>query len=176
MREADDLVVAEVFGRLDRDAALPGMRAAFEEFRPDVVLREPAELASYVVATEHGVPHVQTSTGLSVLEDRLLPLVVPTLDEVGCPSAGLLSAPRWTVVPPVLRPACRSSDGDGDPRSRTSCRPGGRAVAAGLVVAGRRPAPHLREPSAASPPASACSPRCTRPCSSSWRTSRPGSC
>jgi UDP:flavonoid glycosyltransferase YjiC (YdhE family) len=100
MREADDLVVAEVFGRLDRDAALPGMRAAFEEFRPDAVLREPAELASYVVATEHGVPHVQTSTGLSVLEDRLLPLVVPTLDEVGCPSAGLLSAPRWTVVPP----------------------------------------------------------------------------
>ena len=60
-READDLVIAEVFGRLNRDAALPGMRAAVEEWRPDVVLREPAELASYVVATERGIPHVYTN-------------------------------------------------------------------------------------------------------------------
>ena len=100
MREADDLVIAEVFGRLDRDAALPGMRAAFEDWRPDVVLREPGELASYVAATERGVPHVQTNIGLSVLDDRLLPTLLPTLAEVGCPSAGLLSAPRWTTVPP----------------------------------------------------------------------------
>lgn len=100
MREADDLVIAEVFGRLDRDAALPGMRAALERWRPDVVLREPAELASYVAATERGIPHVQTNIGLSALDDRLLPLLVPTLAEVGCPSTGLLSAPRWTTVPP----------------------------------------------------------------------------
>ena len=43
MQEADDLVVQEVFGRLDRDAALPAMRAAVRDWRPDVVLREPAE-------------------------------------------------------------------------------------------------------------------------------------
>ena len=100
MREADDLVVTEVFGRLDRDAALPSMRAAMDEWRPDVVLREPGELASYVAATERGVPHVQTNIGLSVLDDRLLPLLTPTLEAIGCPSTGLLSAPRWTTVPP----------------------------------------------------------------------------
>lgn len=100
MREADDLVIAEVFGRLDRDAALPSMRAACEDWRPDVVLREPAELASYVVAAERGIPHVQTNIGLSVLDDRLLPHLIPTLEEIGSPSAGLISAPRWTTVPP----------------------------------------------------------------------------
>jgi hypothetical protein len=111
MREADDLVVTEVFGRLDRDAALPSMRAAVDEWRPDVVLREPGELASYVAATERGIPHVQTNIGLSVLDDRFLPLLVPTLEEIGCPSTGLLSAPRWTTVPPSFDLPAETSTG-----------------------------------------------------------------
>lgn len=110
-READDLVIAEVFGRLDRDAALPCMRAVFEDWRPDVVLREPAELASYVAATEHGIPHVQTNIGVSVLDDRLLPLLIPTLEEIGCPSTGLTSAPRWTTVPPSFDLLAETSTG-----------------------------------------------------------------
>jgi hypothetical protein len=40
------------------------MRALLEEWRPDVVLREPAELASYVAGTEREIPHVQTNIGL----------------------------------------------------------------------------------------------------------------
>ena len=139
MREADDLVIAEVFGRLDRDAALPGMRAALEQWRPDVVLREPGELASYVAATERGVPHVQTNTGLSSLDDRVLPLLVPTLDEIGCPSAGLLSAPRWTTVPPSFDLPSRARDGRGHARARAPRR-GRAADAARLVVRRRRPA------------------------------------
>lgn len=59
---ADDLVIAEVFGRLDRDAALPSMRVAVEQRRPDVALREPAELATHVAATQRGIPHVQTTS------------------------------------------------------------------------------------------------------------------
>jgi len=39
MREADPLVVQEVFGRLDPDAALPAMRAVFEDWRPHAVKR-----------------------------------------------------------------------------------------------------------------------------------------
>ncbi|MEP7055528.1 MAG: glycosyltransferase [Actinomycetota bacterium] len=100
MREADDLVVQEVFGRLDRDAALPGMRAALDRWRPNVVLREPAELASYVAAHERGIPHVQTQIGLSVMDERLLPLLDVPLQEIGCDSAALRNAPRWTIVPP----------------------------------------------------------------------------
>jgi hypothetical protein len=98
--EGNDLVLQEVFGRLDRDAALPGMRAVLDSWRPDVVLREPAELASYVAAEERGLPHVQTSIGLSALDDRLLPLFDAPVQEVGCSLAGLAAAPRWTTVPP----------------------------------------------------------------------------
>ena len=100
MQEADDLVIQEVFGRLDRDAALPGMRSALDSWRPDVVLREPAELASYVAAEERGIPHVQTNIGVSALDDRLLPLFDAPLKEVGSSAANLRTAPRWTIVPP----------------------------------------------------------------------------
>ena len=109
--EAQDVVLQEVFGRLDRDAALPAMRAVIDEWRPDVVLREPAEIASYVAATERGVPHVQTQIGLSVLDDRLLPLLATSLQEVGCSVEGLAAAPRWTTVPPSFDVPSRSSTG-----------------------------------------------------------------
>jgi UDP:flavonoid glycosyltransferase YjiC (YdhE family) len=109
--EAQDVVLQEVFGRLDRDAALPAMRAVLDEWRPDVVLREPAELASYVAAAEHGVPHVQTQIGLSVLDDRLLPLLEAPLDEVGGSVAGLAAAPRWTTVADSFDVPSRMSTG-----------------------------------------------------------------
>lgn len=50
MQKADELVVREVFGHLNLDASVPGLSRVLDEWRPDVVLREPAELASYVVA------------------------------------------------------------------------------------------------------------------------------
>lgn len=110
-REAQDLVLQEVFARLDRDAALPAMREVVDEWRPDVVLREPAEIASYVAASERGIPHVQTQIGLSALDDRLLPLLPEPLDEVGCSTAGLAAAPRWTTLPPSFDVPSRVSTG-----------------------------------------------------------------
>ncbi len=107
MGQADALVVAEVFGRIDLRAALPGMQALVARWRPDVVLREPAELSSYVVAQREGLPCVQANIGTDRIDDRLLPLLQGPLAEVGCDDAGLRAAPRWTVVPPSLdgRPA-----------------------------------------------------------------------
>lgn len=99
MHEADDLVIQEVFGRLDLRAALPGMQAIFDRWQPDVVLREPAELSSYVTAHTRGVPHVQANIGLSSFDDRILPLLDAPLDEVSCGSTALRTAPRWTTVP-----------------------------------------------------------------------------
>jgi UDP:flavonoid glycosyltransferase YjiC (YdhE family) len=110
-REANALVVSEVFGRLDRDAALPGMRRLMDDWRPDVVLREPAELASYVAAEERGVPHVQTNIGLGAMDDHLVPLVSGPLEEIGCSAEGLLTAPRWTVLPPSFDRAASSATG-----------------------------------------------------------------
>lgn len=101
----------EVFGRLDRDAALPAMRAVCDDWHPDAVLREPAEVASLVAAVERGIPHVQTSIGLSAVDDRLLPLLEAPLAEVGVPPTELVAAPRWTVVPPSFDVASATSTG-----------------------------------------------------------------
>lgn len=111
MHEADDLVAQEVFGRLDLHAALPQMRRIAARWQPDVVVREPAELSSYVVAQERGVPHVQANIGLSRLDDRLLPLFETPLAEVGCDAAALRSAPRWTTVPPSFDVPAQSGSG-----------------------------------------------------------------
>ena len=108
---AQDVVLQDVFGRLDRDAALPAMRAVLDEWRPDVVLREPAELASYVAAAERGVPHVQTQIGISAVDDRFLEAFEAPLDEVGCSVAGLAAAPRWTTVSPSFDVPSRTTSG-----------------------------------------------------------------
>ncbi|CAL9413135.1 L-demethylnoviosyl transferase [Actinosynnema sp. ALI-1.44] len=98
--EADRVVVNEVFAGIDARAALPTMRALVEEFRPDLVVREFAEFASFAVATGAGVPHVEVAIGLAeagaaasgLLDDA-------TLDELGCTGDDLLTAPLLTVVP-----------------------------------------------------------------------------
>ena len=102
--EANRLVVGEVFGRIDTRAALPGVRTVVREWRPDVVLREPAELASYVVAVETGTPHLQLAIGLGSFEEFILPLLDGPLREHGCGSGadGLADVPRLTSVPARL--------------------------------------------------------------------------
>jgi Erythromycin biosynthesis protein CIII-like, N-terminal domain len=62
--EAERLVIGTIFATLNVRAMLPHMRATVRDWRPDVILREPAEYASAVVADELGVPHVQVAAGL----------------------------------------------------------------------------------------------------------------
>lgn len=102
MREANELVIREVFGGLDVAAALPGMRALAASWRPDVVLRESAELASYVLAGELGIPYVEVNIGLDSFADDLVELLEEPLQALGCSrgSAGIREAPRWTLLPP----------------------------------------------------------------------------
>jgi UDP:flavonoid glycosyltransferase YjiC (YdhE family) len=91
-------------------AALPGMLAAIEKWRPDVVVRESAEMSSMVAADRLGLPHAQVGIGLSTrLADRLLPLAVPRLDELRAmvglaEDPGALSARSLvlTMAPPAL--------------------------------------------------------------------------
>ena len=99
--EANATVIREVFGRLDTRAGLPGVQEIVESWRPDLVLREPAEFASYVVADALGVPHVQVAIGLTTLDEFMVSAVDEPLREFGCASgvAGLRAAPRLTSVP-----------------------------------------------------------------------------
>ncbi|MGF0116044.1 glycosyltransferase [Promicromonospora sp. Marseille-Q5078] len=66
-QEANARVMTEVFGRLDPVAALPAVASLVDRWRPDLVVREPAEVASLVAAEAAGVPHAQVAIGLRSL-------------------------------------------------------------------------------------------------------------
>ena len=101
MKAANDVVLRDVFGGLDVEAALPGLRAIVDGWRPDVILREPAELASYVVALEQRIPYVEVNIGLDSIGDLLVELLDGPLRALGCPGGadGMREAPRWTLLP-----------------------------------------------------------------------------
>jgi hypothetical protein len=78
--EANVLVVREVFGRLDATAAVPRLLAAIDEWRPDVVVHESAELGGPVAAEVRGVPHARVGIGLAAMERLMLELASPNID------------------------------------------------------------------------------------------------
>ena len=102
--DANAVVVREVFCGIGARAALPGMQAVVEEWRPDVILRETAEFASYVVAARAGIPHVDVAMSLASVEAFMHAQVDEALSALGSPSgvAGLAAAPRLTLVPASL--------------------------------------------------------------------------
>lgn len=105
--EANAVVIREVFATLDATAALPRLREACEQWRPDLVVRDPAEFASAVAADEAGIPHVRVAAGLASFEELGLRLAAPAVDALrrsaGLPAdpAGdrLRSSPYLTMFP-----------------------------------------------------------------------------
>ena len=81
--EADEIVVRDVFGRFDAQAALPGLLETLERWHPDVVVRESAELGSLAAAERAGVPHVHVCIGMHEVASRFAELVVEPLAELG---------------------------------------------------------------------------------------------
>jgi UDP:flavonoid glycosyltransferase YjiC (YdhE family) len=80
--EANRVVVGEIFGRLNTTAALPRLHAAFEEWRPDVVLRDPNEYGAALAAEQHGVPHGRIAISLASTEELGLGLAVGAIDAI----------------------------------------------------------------------------------------------
>lgn len=109
-QEADAVVIGEVFGRLDAQAALAGVQAAVQEWRPDVVVREPAELASWAVAEKAGVPQVVVAISVAEMDLAALPILVEPLAELRALAgldddpqlAGLAALPYLSTVPPTF--------------------------------------------------------------------------
>ncbi|HET6165874.1 MAG TPA: glycosyltransferase [Marmoricola sp.] len=110
IEEANDVVLRDVFARLDAQAALPSLIETVERWAPDVVLRESAELASVAAAERAGVPHVHVSIGMHEIvsrfaettRDQLVELgVLAGLDE-GRMGASLSEEPVLSLVPEVL--------------------------------------------------------------------------
>lgn len=83
MRHDDvaELVIGEVFTRLNAGALIPSMRAAIADFRPDVVFRDPTEFASALCAAEAGLKQVRIGHGLATGEEALLRHARPILEE-----------------------------------------------------------------------------------------------
>jgi UDP:flavonoid glycosyltransferase YjiC (YdhE family) len=112
MEEANAVVMRDVFAGIDARAALPGMAAAVREWRPDLVVRETAEFASYVVAEQHDIPHLHVAIGLEGLEAFAYPLLEGALDRLGSERgvAGLRRAPVLSFVPPTLEDSGPTGD------------------------------------------------------------------
>ena len=102
--EANAVVIGEVFAGIDARAALPGVEEIVARWEPDLILRESSEFASFLVAQARGIPHVQVSIGLRLVEEFGRQFVEEPLTALGAEPGlhGLVSAPRLTLVPPSL--------------------------------------------------------------------------
>ena len=110
-------VIRELFVGLDARAALPGMLAVTEEWRPDLIVRETCEFASAVAAEQFDVPLVDVGIHLDAGTDAgpLGTLAADALDEFG-PHALRRERPVLTCAPALARRGRR--------RSASAC-PGG---------------------------------------------------
>ncbi|PUA79392.1 hypothetical protein C7S10_18610 [Nocardioides currus] len=81
--EADEVVIREVFARIDAQAALPGLLEVVERWQPDLVLRETAELGSLAAAERGGVPHAQVCIGMHEVLPRFAESIGEPLAELG---------------------------------------------------------------------------------------------
>jgi hypothetical protein len=110
--EANRVVVSQIFGRLNTTAALPGLRAACEEWKPDLVLRDPNEYGSALAAELHGIPHGRVAISLVSVEELGLGIAAEAVDAIrrdaGLPpdpsGNRLRNAPYLSAFPPSLSP------------------------------------------------------------------------
>jgi UDP:flavonoid glycosyltransferase YjiC (YdhE family) len=108
--EANEVVVGEVFGRLNTTAALPRLRAACEEWRPDVVVRDPNEYGSALAAELHGITHARVAIGLASTEELGMGIAASAVDAIrqveGLPpdpdAERLRRSPYLSLFPPTL--------------------------------------------------------------------------
>jgi UDP:flavonoid glycosyltransferase YjiC (YdhE family) len=108
--DANRLVVADVFARIDARHAMPGVTGAIQIWRPDVVLYETGEFAAPLAAERLGVPAVRVAISAAGAETFAFAAVAPAIDELrselGLPADPrgdrLHGAPTFTLAPPAF--------------------------------------------------------------------------
>jgi UDP:flavonoid glycosyltransferase YjiC (YdhE family) len=101
--QAEVIVVGHIFARLNVRAMLPALRQRIEEWRPDLVLREPNEYASALAAEEAGIAHARVGIGLALVEEGALAIAAPALeDERRGIASAIAHSPYLTCWPPSL--------------------------------------------------------------------------
>ena len=106
---ADEALVLgsrELFGRLAATAMLAATERAVRDWRPDLILRDPCEYASAVVAARLGIPAAQVAIGLAEGEWDSISAAAPALE---AHRAGLCDklrqAPYLSRFPATLDPS-----------------------------------------------------------------------
>src|SRR4051794_23250311 len=104
--EASVLGNRELFGRLATAAMLPHVAQLVEEWSPHLVLREPCEYASAVVAAPLGIPTAQVAISLAEAEAGSIEVAAPALEQYrqSLP-AELRASPYVTRFPASLDPS-----------------------------------------------------------------------
>jgi UDP:flavonoid glycosyltransferase YjiC (YdhE family) len=104
--EASRLGNRELFGRLSTAAMLPELERIAAEWRPDLILREPCEYASAVVAYRDGIPSAQVGISLAEVEAGSLRVAGPALRMYGEGlAAALLGTAYLSRFPASLDPS-----------------------------------------------------------------------
>lgn len=124
--EANRTVLAEIFGRLDAQAALPGVAATVEEWAPNLVLREPTEFGSLAAALAAEVPQAVVAVGVAAVLEWTLANVVEPMAELdalaglalGSCYAATRAGATFTSVPATLDRASPPSNTHGGPLHR----------------------------------------------------------
>jgi hypothetical protein len=104
--EASVLGNRELFGRLATRAMLPEMERAFAHWRPDLLLREPCEYASAIVAAQTGTPAAQVAISLAEAEAGSIAAAAPALERHRAGLVGALrTSPYLSRFPASLDPS-----------------------------------------------------------------------
>ncbi|MFL5866669.1 MAG: glycosyltransferase [Thermoleophilaceae bacterium] len=80
--EQNRTVIGQIFGHLNTAASILGLSDLCEEWRPEVVVRDPAEFGSTLAAELHGIPQARVAIGLGALEELTLRVVAEVLDQL----------------------------------------------------------------------------------------------
>ncbi len=111
-QEAGVLANREIFGALATDAMLPSMREVVDSWKPDMILRDPCEYSSAIVAHESSTPVAQVAIGLAAVEWNSIQIATPAI------------AQRLAGLPEMLRDSAYLSrfPGSLDPSSFADTR------------------------------------------------------
>jgi glycosyltransferase len=101
--QANVIMLRDIFGGANAKAALPRMESLIDELAPDVILREAAEIASYVAARRKQVEQVQVAIGLRRVDEVLIGTNSPAMhDRYGVDAAGLREVRTLSLLPASL--------------------------------------------------------------------------
>ena len=100
------LIDRELFADWCTEAMLPVAREAFDVWRPELVVREPCEYATALLAHGAGIPQFQVGISQSAIELAVLDMVAETIERHGPGvAAAIRAAPYLTSFPASLDPS-----------------------------------------------------------------------